>query len=138
YLKLNQGIVSTINMFSYLDLSELSIFDFFLEIFVKLLIGHYLTNGNKRMALTFLKVIMWEFGYYLKFTEGVWKNYNKHRTVIEEFAMGLETNGNDELQTKTKKDIKSSIEAISISAPKAYKQDDEKNFKECIRTLAKR
>ena len=109
YLKLNQGIISTINMFSYLDLSELSIFDFFLEIFVKLLIGHYLTNGNKRMALTFLKGIMWEFGYYLKFTEGVWKNYNKHRTVIEEFAMGLETRGNDELQTRTKKDIKSWI-----------------------------
>ena len=44
-----------------------------------------------------------------------------------------------DIKIKIKKNIfKSSIETISLSAPKAYKQDDEKNFKECIRILAKR
>ena len=50
---------------------------------------------------------MWEFGYYLKFTQGAWKNYNKHRTIIEEFAMGLEAKEDDALKIKTKKEIKS-------------------------------
>ena len=89
--------------------------------------GHYLTNGNKRMALTFLKAIMWEFGYYLKFTEGSWKDYAAHKTIIEKFAMNMETKINKGIKIQTRKDIWNWIKNNAIIGLHWREQDETKN-----------
>ena len=69
------------------------------------MMNHYLTNGNKRLALTFLKGLLWQFGYYLKWTDGMYKNYLIHKLVIEDFVKDLEDK-NDEERKDVKKQIK--------------------------------
>ena len=63
--------------------------------------GHALLNGNKRIALMFLKGFLWEFGYYLKWTKGMWQNYSKYKTQVEIFVKKLEKkSGNNYEKTR--------------------------------------
>ena len=50
--KSKSAIGSVINKYVYKD--KYSLFDIITEIFINLLRGYYLTNGNKRLATTFL------------------------------------------------------------------------------------
>jgi death-on-curing family protein len=68
---INSGLFSLFTKFSYSP--ECDIFDFITEVFIKLLTGHYLTNGNKRFSLVYLRKLLWHFGYYLK-----WSSENKY------------------------------------------------------------
>ena len=100
--KLFKGITLVINKYCYFDKSSgKTFFDLATDIFCKILMGHYLLNGNKRMALTFLKGFLWEFGYYLKWTQGMYKNCKKHRTQVEIFVKKLEKkSGNNYERTR--------------------------------------
>ena len=103
---LKGGIIDVLNKYSYYDKNNnKDIFDLVADIFTRILMGHYLSNGNKRLSLTFLKGILWHFGYYLKWTKGMWLNYTTHKTKIEEFVQNLES-GNGIDNQLVKKQIK--------------------------------
>ena len=98
-----KALMSILNRYYYDSHSNADIFDLVTDMFIRILMGHYLINGNKRLALTFLKGILWEFGYYLKWTRGhMWKNYSKHKTQIEEFVQELENQKEKENKIKIK------------------------------------
>lgn len=50
------GIKSIIFKFSYK--TEFSLFDLVATLFIRLLMGHYLINGNKRLATAFLYEVL--------------------------------------------------------------------------------
>lgn len=64
--KSKSAIGSVINKYIYEE--KYSIFDIITEIFINLLRGHYLTNGNKRLATAFLYGSLWYFGYMFWYT----------------------------------------------------------------------
>ena len=99
------GLVNTINKYHYISNGDKDIFDLTLDLFVKILMGHYLTNGNKRLAITFLKGFLWERGYYLKWTQGIFKEYDKHKMHVEKFVEKLQNRDNND-KVKTKAEIK--------------------------------
>lgn len=89
-----EGPISSILMkYSYKDEGESTIFEFVRDLFVRMLMGHVLINGNKRTATVFLKTLLESFGYYFKWTEGFYKDYSKHKDKIEYFASELEHKG---------------------------------------------
>ncbi|AJK51340.1 type II toxin-antitoxin system death-on-curing family toxin [Mycoplasma capricolum subsp. capripneumoniae] len=67
---LKSAIYSIINKFAYFE-GELDIFDFVTEIFIRVLSGHYLIDGNKRTSLMILILLLKQFGYYF-----YWSNQN--------------------------------------------------------------
>lgn len=95
---LNGIICSKINKFSYFTNDEFDLFDFVSELFISILMGHKLSNGNKRLSIVFLKVVLWHFGYYLKFTQGFQKDYTIHKTFIEEFVRNLENKEENDVE----------------------------------------
>ena len=104
---LNDAIISIINKYSYYDEThKKDIFDLAEEIFTRILMGHYLKNGNKRTAIVFLKNFLWYYGYYFKFTQTqMWKDYSRHKTFVEGFVKKLENKGNKN-NIETHKQIK--------------------------------
>ena len=60
-----------------------SIFEFIGNIFIKILMFHYLWNGNKRMSLLFLIYSLNYLGYYFMYTKGIYENYNWHEKKLE-------------------------------------------------------
>ena len=88
---IKSSILLTINEFTYYTLEDnKNFFDLVTKIFIKILMTHHLDNGNKRLALCFLKRFLWEFGYYLKWTKGMYTNYYQYKNIIEEFVAELE------------------------------------------------
>ncbi len=90
---LHGSIYSVVYKYSnYKKEDKKDVFDFTTNIFVSMLTGHYLWNGNKRVALVFLWSILWELGYYLKWTKGFFVNYSVHKSILEHFVITLEKN----------------------------------------------
>lgn len=58
-----------LNRISYEYTEWNDIFDFFTDIFITVLEGHKLRNGNKRFAFCFLIKMLWNFDYYFKWSE---------------------------------------------------------------------
>lgn len=89
YNKLKTPIFSFIYRTNY-ELTEsqnrFDIFDFFTNIFLLFLEGHCLDNGNKRFAFCYLVFIMFDLGYYFKYTKGSWNNYSLYSKKIKWFA----------------------------------------------------
>lgn len=67
-----------------------NIFEFLNDIFCRLLMGHPLMNGNKRLSLSFLVVSLRYFGYYFKWTSKEYKNLNYYENILKEFIKNLE------------------------------------------------
>ncbi len=60
-----------------------SIFEFVTIIFIKIATEHKLYNGNKRVALLFLIGSLRMFGYHFSFSKGIYKDYEYHKTKLE-------------------------------------------------------
>lgn len=94
-MNLSDALKHTINMWMNVAKEEDTIFHLSADLFIKIITGHYLTNGNKRTALAFLKLFLWHFGYYLKWSDGFWKNYEVHKTRVEIFVEKYQLAKND-------------------------------------------
>ena len=104
-------IYSVITKYSYQKNNQ-SIFDVCAELFMRLLMAHLLTNGNKRVALVFLKLLLCNLGYYLKWTEGFIKNYSKHKEKVKVFTEKLTSkqNPDSDIYQKIKTEVSSWIQ----------------------------
>ena len=82
--KLEQSVHSeiaiTVNKYYYEECK--SVFYLVSELFYKLLMGHHLTNGNKRLAFMFLISCLRFLGYHLPWTYGEKKNYQHYESRI--------------------------------------------------------
>lgn len=87
-----------------------SIFNLASRIFIKIINGHFLTNGNKRLALVATSEILLDLGWYWKWS------HNHHLSEkefyddnfqgqIEKWADKLENNSQDMSQNNLSKDI---------------------------------
>lgn len=56
------------------------------ELMFYILMGHHLSNGNKRLSLLLSINLLYFFGYYLKFTRGSYKNYQYYESTLENFV----------------------------------------------------
>ncbi|MGL5630710.1 MAG: type II toxin-antitoxin system death-on-curing family toxin [Mycoplasmoidaceae bacterium] len=93
--KLNSVIISVFfNYFRSKKIKNISIFDIFAEIFIKLLQNHILKNGNKRFSLSYLIFILRIFGYHFKWSWGKNKDYKKYEKFVEEYVIKLQTINN--------------------------------------------
>ena len=90
--------IKTGNMFSSIG-SEINksfnerpktLFHFLASIFIKLLMGHYLSNGNKRLSLLFLIYSLKSFGFYFFWTEGTFKNYKYYEEYLEKIVIKMQ------------------------------------------------
>lgn len=82
------GIKSIIFKFSYK--TEFSLFDLVATLFIRLLMGHYLINGNKRLATAFLYEVLWSFGFMFYYTSDAFIPRKKHKNKIIYFAKKAE------------------------------------------------
>ena len=82
-------LFSFLQKYSYNDNSENLFFEFARDIFIRVLTGHILGNGNKRTAVVFLKYVLKTFGFYFKWTESNYKNYSVYEDIIENFIKRL-------------------------------------------------
>ena len=85
---------------------EIEIFELLSEIFIRMLMGHVLTNGNKRSATMFLKLSLKIFGYYLKWTSHYYMHEGVHKDKIENFVANMESNNSKETIKKTEQEIR--------------------------------
>lgn len=99
------SLISVLNKYEYSE-SEADIFDLATEMFIKLLNGHYLGNGNKRTSITFLKFFLWELGYYLKWTGGHFKDYREYEDTLKQFVVDLENTTDKTIKSDIFKRIK--------------------------------
>ena len=68
--KISEVVYSTVYKFANDDdFVRASIFDFVTSLFIRLMIKHALIDGNKRISLISLRVILRRLGYYLKWNE---------------------------------------------------------------------
>ncbi|MEG0879512.1 MAG: hypothetical protein RSE95_02495 [Malacoplasma sp.] len=56
------------------------------ELMFYILMGHHLSNGNKRLSLLLTINLLYFFGYYLKFTRGIYTDYQKYEKKLEGFV----------------------------------------------------
>lgn len=73
-----------------------SIFYFIAEMFIMLLMGHKLTNGNKRVSFMFLISVLRYFGYHFFWTQGNKQNYFKYISDILGFLKDFEKGWNND------------------------------------------
>lgn len=71
---INQITYSLVQKFGYIE-DEKDIFDFASEFLVRVLNAHMFENGNKRTALIATRALLYEFGYYLKWSGGSTQAY---------------------------------------------------------------
>ena len=91
--KIKAIITSKVNKYYYENLNhKISIFDFITNIFISCLMNRVFQNGNKRFSLCFLILILESFGYYFKWSKGLWKNYKVHELQIAEFVEKMKNN----------------------------------------------
>lgn len=98
--KSKSAIGSVINKYVYKD--KYSLFDIITEIFINLLRGYYLTNGNKRLATTFLYHSLWYFGYMFWYiSDPFTHNYKIWERKIINFVKLLQQN-KDSIEVKNR------------------------------------
>jgi death-on-curing family protein len=90
--RLEAMIESKINKYFYNGKDILSLCS---EIFIGILMGHYLSNGNKRFAFAFLRRILFELGYFFKWSN----NRDSKLNNIEELVIMLQRNHNTNSET---------------------------------------
>lgn len=110
YEKIISILNTTIYEFLYKE-ENCSIFNFVAKIFIKLLMFHPLSNGNKRFSIAYISLLLNFMGYYLKWTGGEWINYKFYENKISEFVSKLsnieisDINEINEKNLKVEKDI---------------------------------
>ncbi len=85
--KILKSIEQTFNYFTYNPNYEYGIFTICAKIFSDILMNHYLTNGNKRLAIVFIKELLWELGYYFKFTKSQWDDYDNDLSILKMYVV---------------------------------------------------
>ncbi|WP_127942577.1 MULTISPECIES: type II toxin-antitoxin system death-on-curing family toxin [unclassified Mycoplasma] len=89
------GAIHSIIMKWHYNQENWDIFDFVTDLFVRILMGHFFHNGNKRVSIVFLSTVLWNLGYYLKWTSD--EKYIYERTYendLKGFIQELESKEN--------------------------------------------
>ncbi len=109
--KIESALSSTINIFLYKE--HKYFFEFITELFVKFLMFHMFRNGNKRVSLSFLVIILHYFGYDFKWTKSSDQENKKHEDLLEKFVENMQRTEECNLE-KNKEEIRKWIEAHSM------------------------
>ncbi|WKX02278.1 hypothetical protein [Candidatus Mycoplasma mahonii] len=83
-----------------------SIFSFVSGLFINILMGHKLTDGNKRVSLLFLILSLRYFGYHFSWSKGIHQNYTFYETKIEKIVKDLEKGYNEKDEINIEKWVK--------------------------------
>ncbi|QNM93524.1 type II toxin-antitoxin system death-on-curing family toxin [Mycoplasma sp. Pen4] len=81
--KIIDKVKQVVNIYSYKE--QWSVFDFVTDIFISVLNSHLLKNGNKRFSFSLLKVMLFDFGFYFK-----WSSNVKNSSFLEEYNKNIE------------------------------------------------
>ena len=84
-------IITTVDKYGHEECK--SVFYLVSELFYKLLMGHHLTNGNKRLSFMFLISCLRFFGYHLPWTYGEKKDYKHYESRIVKWVEKFQKNG---------------------------------------------
>lgn len=79
-------VKSAMDWIEYDETIKKTIFQFLAKIFFKCLMHHKLINGNKRFSLSFLILMLRNFGYHFYWSKGSKKNYSKYTEDIKNFV----------------------------------------------------
>ncbi len=103
---LKSAIYSLVQKYSYIDncnkkhqLSCNDIFDFFTDLFIRLLKNQIFINGNKRISIISLRSILHHYGYYLYWSsQDKYIYQKKYEQKLIDFVVKLENQTNESLE----------------------------------------